>query len=118
MSGDQIQLRGLRLVVSIGALPEEHERAQPIELDVDVDADLSVAGASDELGDTINYAALCAAAASVFDRHIVLLEAAADRVAAAVRAVDPRITGVTVVARKLRPPVPWDLATSAVRVVR
>ena len=118
MSGDQIQLRGLRLVVSIGALPEEHERAQPIELDVDVDADLSAAGGSDELGDTIDYAALCDAAVGVFGEHIVLLEAAAERVAAAVRAVDPRITGVTVVARKLRPPVPHDLATSAVRVVR
>ena len=118
MTGDQIQLRGLRLVVSIGALPEERERLQPIELDIDVDVDLSAAGASDALGDTVDYAALCAAATSVFGAHIVLLEAAAERVAAAVRGVDARITGVTVVARKLRPPVPWDLATSAVRVVR
>lgn len=118
MSGDQIQLRGLRLVVSIGALPEEHERPQPIELDIDVDADLAAAGGSDELADTIDYAALCDAAAGVFSEHIVLLEAAAERVAAAVRAVDPRITGVTVVARKLRPPVPRDLGTSAVRIVR
>lgn len=118
MSGDRIELRGLRLVVSIGALPEERERAQPIELDLDVDADLSAAGASDDLGDTIDYAALCDAAAGVFGDHIVLLEAAAERVAAAVRAVDPRITGVTVVARKLRPPVPHDLAASSVRLVR
>ena len=116
---DRIELRGLRLVASIGALPEEHERPQPLELDVDVAADLRAAGDSDRLEDTIDYAALCDAAVGVFaGGHIVLLEAAAHRVAEAVRAVDGRITGVTVVVRKLRPPVPHDLATSAVRVER
>ena len=115
---DQIQLRGLRLVASVGALPEEHERAQPLELDVDVDCDLRAAGGSDRLEDTIDYAAICHAAVGVFSEHIVLLEAVAERVATAVRAVDGRITGVDVTVRKLRPPVPHDLATSAVRVRR
>lgn len=104
-------------MVSIGALPEERQRRQPIEVDLDVDADLRAAGASDELGDTIDYGALCAAAASVFVGHIVLLEAAAERVAAAVRAADSRIASVTVTVRKLEPPVP-DLGSSAVRITR
>lgn len=115
---DQIQLRGLRLVASVGALPEERERAQPIEIDVDVDADLGAAGASDQLGDTIDYGALCDVVVSVFGEHIVLLEAAAERVAAAVRSVDGRVTGVTVTVRKLRPPVAHDLESSAVRLTR
>jgi hypothetical protein len=35
-----------------------------------------------------------------------------------VLAVDPRIAGVTVTVRKLRPPVPVDLASAGVTVTR
>jgi dihydroneopterin aldolase len=117
---DLIELRGLRVVTLVGALPEEHERAQPLELDVDVEADLSVAGASDVLTDTIDYGALCDVVELTIleGGHVRLLEALADRVAAAVLATDERITGVTLVVRKLRPPVPQDLATSGVRITR
>jgi dihydroneopterin aldolase len=117
---DLIELRGLRVVTLVGALPEEHERAQPLELDLDVEADLSVAGASDVLTDTIDYGALCdVVELTILDGgHVRLLEALADRVAAAVLATDERISGVTVVVRKLRPPVPQDLATSGVRITR
>jgi dihydroneopterin aldolase len=117
---DVIELRGLRLVTLVGALPEEYERPQPLELDVDVEADLSVAGASDVLTDTIDYGALCdVVELTVIDGgHVALLEALAQRVAAAVLAADERITAVTVVVRKVRPPVPQDLATSGVRVTR
>jgi len=116
---DQIRVRGLRVVASVGALPEEHERRQPIELDIDVEADLRAAGASDRLEDTIDYAAVCDVAVRVLSSgYIVLLEAVAERVAAAVRDVDGRITGVTVEVRKLRPPVPHDLDVSAVRISR
>lgn len=117
---DRIELRGLRLVTLVGALPEEFERPQPIELDLDVEADLSAAGASDDLVDTIDYGALCdAAELTIVDGgHVALLETLADRVAGAVFGVDDRVTGVTVVVRKLRPPVPQELATSGVRITR
>ena len=117
---DRIELRGLRVVTLVGALPEEHERAQPVELDLDVEADLSVAGDSDELIDTIDYGALCdVVELTIIDGgHVRLLEALAERVAVAVLAVDGRITEVTVAVRKVRPPVPQDLATSGVRITR
>jgi dihydroneopterin aldolase len=50
--------------------------------------------------------------------HVALLETVAERVASTVLATDARITGVTVAVRKLRPPVPQDLATSGVRISR
>ena len=50
--------------------------------------------------------------------HAVLLEHLGARLADAVLAVDPRIDAVTVWLRKLRPPVPHDLATSGVRLTR
>jgi dihydroneopterin aldolase len=116
---DRIELRGLRLDASIGVLPHEHERVQPIEIDLDVVADLGRAGASDDLTDTIDYGALCALAeALVGAGHVELLEALAERLAAAVLATDARITEVDVSVRKLEPPVPQALATSGVRISR
>ena len=64
---DVIELRGLRVVGICGALPEERERPQPLEIDLDVEADLSAAGWSDDLGDTIDYGALCDVVVGVVD---------------------------------------------------
>ena len=47
---DRIELRGLRVLGTHGVLPEERERAQPFEVDLDIDADLRPAGVSDALG--------------------------------------------------------------------
>ncbi|HEX9994461.1 MAG TPA: dihydroneopterin aldolase [Acidimicrobiales bacterium] len=115
---DVIELRGLRVVGTHGALPEEQVRAQPFEVDLDVHADLAPAGASDALDDTIDYGALAAAVERVVaSEHHQLLERLAQRIAD-VALDDPRVASVTVVVRKLRPPVPQDLASSGVRVTR
>lgn len=102
-----------------GALPEERDRAQPLEVDLDVEADLAAAGTSDALADTIDYGALCDAVARVVAAgRPQLLEHLAAEVAAAVLAVDDRAQAVTVSLRKLNPPVPHALATSGVRIRR
>ncbi|MCU1500056.1 MAG: dihydroneopterin aldolase [Acidimicrobiales bacterium] len=116
---DVIELRGLELQGICGALPEERDRAQPLQVDLDVYADLSAAGSSDDLADTVDYGALCDVVARVVaDGRPQLLEQLSTAVAAAVLAVDGRIDAVTVSVRKLRPPVPHALATSGVRIHR
>jgi dihydroneopterin aldolase len=116
---DAIELRGLQVVGICGALPEERERAQPLELDLDVEADLAPAGASDVLADTIDYGALCDVVVRVVEGGSPqLLEHLAASVAAAVIGADDRIRAVTVAVRKLRPPVPHALASSGVRIRR
>jgi dihydroneopterin aldolase len=118
-SSDQIELQGLRLLALVGALPEERNRAQPLEVDLYLRVDLAIAGASDALADTVDYGAVCAAVEDVVAGGWVrLLERLAGRLAAAVLAVDERLDEVTVAVRKLRPPVPQDLATSGVRITR
>lgn len=118
-SPDTIELRGLRLVGLVGVLPEERVRAQPLEVDLDVVVDLSRAGASDTLEHTVDYGALCALAQAVVARGAPqLLERLAAELAEEVLAADDRISEVGVVVRKLRPPVPQDLATSGVRLRR
>ncbi|MGH9231042.1 MAG: dihydroneopterin aldolase [Acidimicrobiales bacterium] len=116
---DRIELRGLRVPSRVGVLPVEREQDQPLEVDLDVVVDLTAAGASDDLADTVHYGAVCAAVVETIGAgHVALLERLAELVAAAVLGVDPRIVAVDLAVRKLRPPVPHDLATSGVHVVR
>ncbi|MBK6668373.1 MAG: dihydroneopterin aldolase [Actinobacteria bacterium] len=117
-SADVIELRGLRVVSYCGALPEEQVRAQPFEFDVDVWTDLARAGGSDRLDDTVDYGALCGTiAATALGARVALMEHLAQLVADAVLATEA-VDAVAVTVRKLRPPVPQDLATAGVRIHR
>ena len=156
---DRIELRGLRALGTHGVLPEERERPQPFEVDVDLEVDLLLAGRSDDLADTVDYGTVAeAVVAAVAGPHLDLLEALAERIAAAAwRAADsphleagpdgagdrpadrsrasgqdatgsarlrvlssppPRVSGVTVAVRKLRPPVGVDMSSAGVRIHR
>lgn len=116
--GDRIELRGLRALGRCGVLPEEQLRAQPFEVDLDVELDLAAAGASDDLDATVDYGALCALVEGVVtSQHVALLEHLAQVIADRVLA-DERVDAVTVALRKLRPPVPHQLDSSGVRIRR
>lgn len=52
---DKISLNGINAMVVIGTFPEEREKTQPVFADVDIFCDLSRAGRSDVLADTIDY---------------------------------------------------------------
>jgi dihydroneopterin aldolase / 2-amino-4-hydroxy-6-hydroxymethyldihydropteridine diphosphokinase len=117
---DRIQLRRLRLLGAHGALPGEQLQRQPFEVDLDIYGDLSRAGHSDALADTVDYGALCEAARAVVEGpHVALLERLAERLAEEVfRVGGPVVLGVEVSVRKLRPPVPFDLGSAGARIYR
>lgn len=111
-----LELRGLRAMGICGALPEERERPQPLEVDLDVVTDVAEAGRTDALDDAVDYAVVCDLVTSVIaDERFTLLEALAARLAEAVLS-DGRVREVTVAVRKLRPPVPHELDTAGVRL--
>jgi len=115
---DQIELRGLVALGYCGALPEEQERVQPLEVDLDVSLDLRGPGESDALDDTVDYGVLCAMVERIITtERFTLLERVATRIAQ-VALADERVDAVTVVVRKLEPPVPQQLTTSGVRITR
>jgi len=117
-TADVIELRGLRAVGYCGALPEEQLRAQPFEVDLEVEADLSLPGRTDQLHDTLDYGAIASNVEQVVTtERFALLERLAARIAEVILA-DPRALAVTVRVRKLRPPVPQHLETSGVRIRR
>ena len=115
---DRVELRGLRVMALCGVLPEERSRRQPFEIDVDVFVDLSRAGTTDALDDTVDYGALCQRIDDLaLDEQYSLLERFATRVAEVVLAT-PLVAAVTVNVHKMRPPVPQHLATSGVCIYR
>ncbi len=114
----RIELRSIRVDGRHGVTDEERSRAQPLEVDLDVEADVARAAASDDLSDTIDYAGLAeTVSAVVAGTSFRLLEALAGAIADAVMG-DPRIRSVRVSVRKLRPPLRLRIATTGVTLTR
>ena len=113
---DWIELRGLRCSAIVGVLLEERERPQPLEFDIDIERDFEGAALNDDIAKTTNYATILSLTTTVaVEGRFLLLESLVYRVAREVLAVDAEIESVTVAVRKLRPPVPEDVATVGVR---
>ncbi len=115
---DRIVIAGIRELGVHGVLPEEQVRPQPFVVDLELLVDLSTAGESDELDDTVDYSAVCEAVSRVVSsEQYRLLERLAQRIADVCKA-DPRVHGVVVEVRKIHPPVRAMLDHVGVRVER
>jgi dihydroneopterin aldolase len=111
-----ILVTGLRELGIHGVLPEEQSRPQPFEVDVELEVDLSSAGQTDNLDDTVDYSAVAEAVSRVVkNERYQLLERLATRIGEVCR-TDDRVRSVTVTVRKLHPPVRAMLDHVAVRV--
>lgn len=112
---DVIELRGLRVFGKHGADPGEREHEQAFDVDVSVELDLAAAGASDDLNDTIDYAALRERIArSVQTSSYALLERLATDLATGIL-TDERIARVRVTIAK---PNVFADATPSVTIAR
>ena len=112
---DLIRLRGIRAYGKHGANPGERDAEQPFDLDVTVHMDLTAAGFSDDLGDTLNYDALHQRiVAIVQSTSFQLLERLAAEIANAIFA-DPRAVRAEV---EIAKPELLEGATPSVRLVR
>jgi dihydroneopterin aldolase/2-amino-4-hydroxy-6-hydroxymethyldihydropteridine diphosphokinase len=115
---DRILVDDLRVMCVIGALAHEREAAQPLRIDLSVGVDLADAGRSDDLDDTVNYGLVAERVTEMaMASKYVLLERLATEIADIVLSFD-RVDDVEVTVTKLRPPVPNDLATTAVHIAR
>ncbi len=117
-TNDQIVISDLRVMALVGALAHEREATQPLRIDLAIEADLHDAGQSDELGDTVNYGMVAErVVALVAESKDILLERLATRIADEVLGFS-RVETVEVSITKLRPPVPVDVVSTAVRIRR
>ena len=103
MSGlDRIALRGIRAWGRHGANPGEQDVAQPFDVDVELELDLSAARASDDLADTVSYADVHAGIVRIVrEERFMLLERLGDAILATLMR-DPRIVRACVSIAKPR----------------
>lgn len=89
-----------------------------VELNVEIEIDTARAGATDELGDTVDYhRAVRLVTDLVRSSETKLLERLAERVAAALLELEG-VTGVVVEVGKQPPPVEEDVDAVSVRITR
>ncbi len=115
---DRITLAAMRFEGHHGVSEEERLLPQPIEVDLVVEADLSQAGRTDDVADTIDYGPLIGLCARIVERDSFrLLESMAAAIADRVLESTPA-QAVTVRVRKLAVPVDADLDWAQVEIRR
>lgn len=116
---DHILLRAMEFEGRHGVSEEERADLQVIELDLTAQLDLSAAGTTDDLAQTVNYARLFELCrAQVEDHSYHLLEAIGESICRDVLAFDARIERVTVEVRKPGVPIDGVLENAAIRLER
>ncbi len=115
---DLIVVRGVRALGRHGVLPQEKSDAQPFVVDLDLEVDLSWAGAADTLADTVSYADVAAAVvARLTGVSVDLIETLAHRIAADALTHE-LVEAVTVTVHKPQAPVGVAFGDVGVRVRR
>lgn len=115
---DRITITGIEAFGHHGVLPHEREYGQRFVVDVSLALDLSVAGASDDLADTVDYGRLSGdVAAIVAGPPVDLIETVAERIAARCLE-DERVQAAEVTVHKPAAPVPVVAAEVSVTIRR
>lgn len=118
MSADVIEIRGLTAWARHGVLPHEKALPQPFVVDVDLAVDLTWAGTSDDLRDSVSYADVAAAVqARLAAGPVDLIERLAAQIADDALGHEP-VESVTVSVHKPHAPVGVSFGDVAVRVHR
>ena len=119
MAEDRITLEGMVFYGYHGVNPEERELGQRFIVDLELEKDLSAAGLSDDLTQTVNYASAYKLAREVVEgQPCNLIETVAERLATALLS-RLSIDGVRVRVRKPWAPVKGSVLDSvAVEIVR
>ena len=100
---DTILLEGIQIPAALGVTAAERRARRPVILDLEVEYDLRLAGASDRIGQTLHYKRIFEVVEDVAaNQQHKLVEALGDRIARAVLGRFPA-EAVTVTVRKPTP---------------
>ena len=115
---DRILLHGLTFFGRHGCHAAERELGQKFLVDIELGCDLRAAGASDDLGDTVNYVAIYDAARRIVEGEPAqLLENIAERIAAEALGHE-LVQSVTVRIRKPHIALPVALDALGIEITR
>lgn len=109
-----IELRAMTFYAYHGVAPQETRVGNTFVVDLKVTAPLEKAIWSDELSDTINYAAVYGIVKAEMAIPSKLLEHVAGRVLKVLKASFPQITAVELVLSKLNPPFGGDIHSASI----
>lgn len=110
-------MEGMAFFGRHGVFPAERELGARFTVDVELEADLAPAGASDRLEDTVNYARAYDLVREVVEGESChLLEAVAERIAGRLLEL-PRVERATVRVHK-KPPLEGEFRSFGVELVR
>lgn len=116
---DHIRIRGMRFYGRHGVFSEERKLGQPFVVHLDLRLDLSAAGHSDELTDTVDYGEVYRRVQRLVEGEPVrLVECLAERIADDLLAAYPRLDSVVVTVVKPFAPVPGVIDSVEVSVER
>lgn len=116
---DKIILTGLKLSGRHGCSEEERKHAQPFVVDAELYLDLTQAARSDDLGDTIDYAAILADIRKIVEgTSRNLIETVAQEIADFILRRYLLLDGVKITLHKPNPPIGEKFSGAAVEIVR
>ncbi len=115
---DTIELTGIRAFGYHGVLEHERTDGQEFAVDLRLDVDTALAASSDQLADTVDYAAVAQAVVRVIEGEPVdLIETLAHTIADVVL-IDPRVQAVQVRVHKPQAPIPVRVDGVSVSIKR
>ncbi|MBR4051033.1 MAG: dihydroneopterin aldolase [Clostridia bacterium] len=116
---DKIIVKGLRVFACHGVNPEETQFGQNFELDITAGVSIDTACRTDNIDETVSYAAIIKTVKKVMlEKNCKLLEHAAQRVADALFAEFNQIETLTVTLKKPEAPMKADFGYVAVEIER
>lgn len=116
IEGSYIVLRHVRFLAFHGVMPQEGIVGGDFDVDLRVGYPLERAMESDEVNDTLNYAALYALVKQEMKQPSKLLEHVAGRIVAAIDNTFPLVTSIDLTLTKLNPPMGADCEGAGVEV--
>ena len=115
---DRIEIKGIEVVARHGVLEHEKQEPQVFRIDLTLYLDLSNAGTSDNLADTVDYGKLAQVAHDLVQSESHdLIESVAQQIATAVLD-EPLVDRVRVTVHKPEAPIPLTFSDVAVTVDR
>ena len=116
LTAGYIHLRQVRFHAFHGVMPQEQQVGADFLLDLRVGYPLQQAMQSDEVADTLNYAALYDIAAREMQQPSKLLEHVAGRIATAIGQTFPQVTFIDLELIKQNPPMGADCEGASVEI--
>lgn len=116
---DKIKVNDMEFYGYHGVFPEETRLGQRFRVSLSLDVDLSQAGKSDDISDSVNYGEVYSVCKEIVEGEpFKLLEALADKLAQQILSQFPKVENCTIEVIKPDPPIPGHYRSVSVEITR